>query len=302
MSSYRWRLRASLVLPTVALLAAACTRSSESPVVAKVGRFQITEKDLEYKERLIQYYYPQSETGKALSALTKSYVNAQILENNGRVMNEEALQAESDRIDKNTKDPISLAEVKDIFGSDTAAYRRVFVLPTLADRLISFELFPEIQKKDPTAARLIESLLARLEKGLGLAGLCSGDGLQYSTLLAHASTGPLPSDALTRFPELGSSAKLGKTELAKIRSALEADGIPWQPAFMDGFKPLAKAGAKLKVQVLDGGAFIDLYVSGSLPMRRKRIEELERCRAPRIAFESWRDSAARNVQIEHDEN
>jgi hypothetical protein len=71
----------------------------------------------------------------------KAMVSAQILANNGVAMDDEALKKEQARIDKETGLPEFLARIKAVFKGDMAAYRKVYVLPVYAGRMIYFDFF-----------------------------------------------------------------------------------------------------------------------------------------------------------------
>ncbi len=113
----------------------------KNPVWAEVGDYKITKEEAQYRDRVIRIYYPQDNRRLGLQQLIGSYIHAQILKNNGAEITEDILAKEEARIDKQTLVPETLSKIKGIFGPDNRSYRRVFILPTYADRVIYFEFF-----------------------------------------------------------------------------------------------------------------------------------------------------------------
>ncbi len=115
-----------------------CTRD---PVVARVGDYEIRKSDVELKDKVTRYYYPAETRSLGQEQLIQTFVNAQILKNHARGVTESDLKKEEERIDQHTIAPEKLEQIKQIFGGDKERYRRVFVLPTLVDRVIYYDFF-----------------------------------------------------------------------------------------------------------------------------------------------------------------
>lgn len=151
-----------LVVLATCLSFFACTRSK---VVAKIGDREISSRDVEYRDKVIRFYYPQETRSLGLKQLTEAYIGAQILANYGRPITEKVLDDEVARIDKNTKMPAALEEVKAIFGKDTEAYRKIYVLPVYVNRVIRFELFSGDKRIQGESLRRAKEFVSRALAG-----------------------------------------------------------------------------------------------------------------------------------------
>ena len=137
----------------VGLLFIGCTRNR---VVAKVGRYEITKKEVEYRDRVIRQYYPGETRSMGLDQLERAYKYAEILARAGREVTDDVLKQEMDRIDSHTLLPESLGKIKGIFADDVSAYKRVYILPTYVERVIYFDHFmhsPTAQERSLGRAR-----------------------------------------------------------------------------------------------------------------------------------------------------
>lgn len=141
-------MRKAMVAACIATVTLGGCFRSDKPV-AVVGDYTITDSDVEYRAEVAKIYYPKEFEAKpwayarqiGLNQLINSYQTAQILTNRGRGFTEGNLVDESTRIDRESRDRITLAKVKKIFGNDEKSYLKVFVLPNLADRLIYYGYF-----------------------------------------------------------------------------------------------------------------------------------------------------------------
>jgi hypothetical protein len=133
----------------------------EEPAVATVGDYRITQKDIEYRDQVIRVYYPDTAESYGLKQLVASYTHAQVLKNNGVTIDESTLNAEIERIDKTTQAPETLERIKKVFGDNKAAYKKVFILPTFADRTIYFDFFRDNKDIHAPAQRKAEDFLAK---------------------------------------------------------------------------------------------------------------------------------------------
>lgn len=147
------------------LLLAGCTKKD---LAAEVGDYKILKSDVDKKNQVIRLYFPDETRDLGLNQLIDSYVNAAILEKYGKKITPENVTEEEVRIEKESQMPDVLKKIQDIFGSNKEAYRRVFVIPVIADRMIYFELFSKEKSfhKDSLerAARLLEKAQSHPEK------------------------------------------------------------------------------------------------------------------------------------------
>lgn len=110
--------------------------------VADVGGIIITEKDLEQRGKVSEIYYPGSNKAYiALAQLSRAYLSEKVLESLGHKVDEQTLQAESKRIDENTKAPEVLKKIKDAYGMDKQGYTKTFIRVTYDERYLYNEVF-----------------------------------------------------------------------------------------------------------------------------------------------------------------
>ena len=129
----------SVVLPMV-LFFAACNKDKGK--VADVGGIIITEKDLEQRGKVSEIYYPGSNKAYiSLAQLSRAYLSEKVLNSLGYKVDEKVLEAESKRIDENTKAPEVLKKIKDVYGMDKQGYIKTFIRVTYDERYLYNEVF-----------------------------------------------------------------------------------------------------------------------------------------------------------------
>ena len=135
---------------------------SRSHLVAQVGSYSITDKDVTYRNQLIKMDYPNETRDLGLKQLTDTYTFAEILKNNGTELTDAMILAEEERIRTHSKMPEQLLEIRRIFGLDHDSYLKVYVLPVLAMRVLPYEFFPrqrDIQKSTlERAMKILQAL------------------------------------------------------------------------------------------------------------------------------------------------
>lgn len=127
--------------------------------IAKVGDWKIYQADSEYRDRIILLDFPNEKRSMGLYQLMKSAMNLAILKNNGVVIQKPQIEREEERINKSTKNPEQLAKIKAIFGKDTEAYRRDFVLPALVDHMIYYDFFLTDEKVQAESLKPVLSFI-----------------------------------------------------------------------------------------------------------------------------------------------
>ena len=137
-------IRISLLLMVAIILAAGCKKKD---IVAKVGDIEITKKDLDYRAKVSEVYYPKSgQPYVALAQLIQSYLDESVLKAVGGKADDAAWEAEAKRVDENTKAPEVLKKIKDVYGLDHAGYIKTFIRPVYAERYLYNEIF--LKSKD----------------------------------------------------------------------------------------------------------------------------------------------------------
>lgn len=128
---------------------------SEAKPAARVGRFEITKKDVTYRNAITKIYHPREELDRGRDFLIQAFVYAQILENNGYRIDEEVLRKEARRMERSMT-PEMVQKIHSIFDSDQESYLKVFVLPTYVERALYYEYFlrdPRVQESSRRKAR-----------------------------------------------------------------------------------------------------------------------------------------------------
>ncbi len=146
-------------LCAVAFASVAVYSYLSNPVVAIVGDYKITQRDVKYKNLASLVNNPQEMRNLGLEQLIRGYTYAQILKNNEAAITNEVLDKEVERINTHSSDPEMLAKIKNVFGFDTKRFRRVFVLPSYAERAVYSELFLKSPKLREEASKSAENFL-----------------------------------------------------------------------------------------------------------------------------------------------
>lgn len=112
--------------------------------VLTVGEYNLTSTELNYRSQVNRIYYPDYQgniEASSLEQMRKAFTKALIMKKYGMEITDELLVNEKERIQASTRDPKMLEKIQKIFGSDDLGYLKVFVLPTLVDRAIYYNLF-----------------------------------------------------------------------------------------------------------------------------------------------------------------
>ncbi len=162
----------------------------KGPVVATVGDYTLHAEDERFRNEVIRIYYPEDTRSLGLQQLRRAYTYAQILKNNGHPVTDEALKAEDARINRNTLMPEMLNRIKGIFGGDSEAYYRVYILPTLTERIIYYDFFLRDPKIQGESKRLAEKFIAAAKASPAeFASLAAKDKLATSNFTISLAEG-----------------------------------------------------------------------------------------------------------------
>ena len=110
--------------------------------VAEVGSIPITAKDISFRAKVSDIYYPGS--GKdyiGLTQLIKGYLSEEVLKSLGQKVDQSAWETEAQRIDANTKAPAVLEKVKRVYGRDRKDFLNSFIRVVYAERVLYNEIF-----------------------------------------------------------------------------------------------------------------------------------------------------------------
>jgi len=219
--------------------------------VVKIGDEVLTQKEIAFRNRLIRYQNPKEERELGLSQLLKAYHYAAILKKIGYPVTPAQIKAEKERIDQKTLMPDRLAAIKGLFKGDEASYLRVFVLPTLVERVLYYDIFLKDEKIQHLAFQSARDLIQELQspksswkKSLSQRGLASvslrvgGDEL--------SKTDPTPSAGPTITEIISKSAPMKVGEVF--------------PAPIDAGERLLVVIFRGKSKVKSGGDLVDVVV------------------------------------------
>lgn len=112
-----------------------------NPEVLQIGSTKILEKDVQYRDQIIQLEFPGDNRSAGLAQLKKFAYYQAILKNHGIEITDDLLFKEDERINKNTRNPDQLKKIKNLFGDDHKAYLNNFVRPTLITRTVYNDLY-----------------------------------------------------------------------------------------------------------------------------------------------------------------
>ena len=122
--------------------------------VLEIGDLKITKEQLALRQAHANIYYPGSGTPEvALAQLIQGLLAAELMKKQGVVLDKATWLAEEERIDKQTRDPATLAKIKFIYGQNHDDYLYVGILPDFAQSRIfklyrSSPQFAEVTRKD----------------------------------------------------------------------------------------------------------------------------------------------------------
>ena len=133
--------------------------------VKTIGHWKIYKEDIQWRDAIVQSFFPGARPGAGLKQLEKSALYLKVLENNGVTLTQKEILAEAKRIERNSRNPEHLVKIKNLFAGNEEAYLKNYVLPTLVDRVIAYEFFPnnaEIHKNSLVKA---QNLIDRSKAG-----------------------------------------------------------------------------------------------------------------------------------------
>lgn len=158
--------------------------------VSVVGSWEIHRTDVDLRDRVVQAYFPGAGRGAGLAQLEQSARYLQVLEKNGVTLTKREIEEEARRIDRSTKDPKRLAEIKAIFGEDREAYLKNYVLPALVDRVIQFEFFPLHAEAHGISLKRARELLSKVHADPAhFQDILSAEGLPVASVILSLKSG-----------------------------------------------------------------------------------------------------------------
>lgn len=207
--------------------------------VAEVGAIPITNKDIKLRAQVSEVYYPGS--GKdyiGLTQLIKGYLSEEVLKSLGQKVDQSAWEAESTRIDQNTKAPAVLEKVKNVYGRDRKNYLNNFIRVVYAERAVYNEVFLKsgaIHQQQRNSAEIF--LQAALKSPSAFSEAARTQGLEAKKLKLSEQEGiqPLETRARPRENPSGAGQEQAKRLIEAISSlkpgAVAPQLIEWQEGY-----------------------------------------------------------------------
>jgi hypothetical protein len=213
-----WRFGAIL------LLCATC--SSQPGELATVGKSEISRQDMAYHAAVSSAYgNSDMKDSAALVSLVHLALEREVGRAHGVVVNVGELDSFSRYVDESSKAPDILVKVKAVFGSDTGAYRRLFLAPKVMSTKLRewFSRDPSVQAGQRKA---IEKAWGEIHSGKGFEEAAKSSGLAFSEQKYEAGSKKAPDALQLFFPEgVASMTPAFRTELDKLEPGQLAETI-----------------------------------------------------------------------------
>jgi hypothetical protein len=269
--------------------------SQPNPIVAKVGDYTLRQRDAELRDQVTRLQKKRGPMPVGLEELIASYTKVQILKNVGREIGERAILQEEERIAQLLGPGGSLHAVRALFGEDKEAFRRVYLVPNLAERQLYQSYFKEHAPEQVKARVQAEELLKALQKQPRSAKeLAKKHGFKYSKLIVSRSSGlrwddePAPSPkaptrklaANSRRPaslqgELWYRKVVGKLKAGQVRPTLQEFGEAWLVVRVVGPAPKERDAIQLDVVHVPQASFVPWLQQESAKVEVQRGAQLQ---------------------------
>jgi hypothetical protein len=218
-------------LAAFALARGSPVRPGGDEVVLRVGIRAFTPDDLAARERIEEITHGPSDRGilAAHCQLIEAALEEAVLAQLGAPITADDLAEESDRIDRGTRAPERLEAVKKAAGRDES-YRRLYVLPVLANRRFYFEVFPVLpihRVRAQEAAITLAALLAdeRTGRAADLAAVATRDPRWRFTRERWSAARGLVSEVVLRLPALPPPREPPPADLVQLYDRLPANRL-----------------------------------------------------------------------------
>lgn len=135
-----------------------------NPVVAQVGDYKIHQADVNYRDAVALIQNPNLQKSMGREQLVRGYTRAQVLKSLGMPITSAMLATEEARMAKAVKPGSFLEKVTAAFGKDTGAYRRVYLTPLLAERMLYQDYFMKVAPPQVEAKKKADAFLKEVRK------------------------------------------------------------------------------------------------------------------------------------------
>jgi hypothetical protein len=190
----RWALLCGLASGTVL--------AGSSPLLFSVGQTPIRQSDLEYRIRIERVYRREAPAPQAAAVmLINDALEREVARRARALPTSEEVAKLVEFVDRTTKAPEKLQEVKAVFGADKASYRRLFIEPGLVNRKLRKHqsLSPSLHSAE---RRRIEEVFAKVRSGGEIEDVARAANVDFERVWIETKPAELP-DALR--PYVGGS-------------------------------------------------------------------------------------------------
>ena len=272
-------------LGSIIIIVLSACNSLPSNIVSRVGNEVITSRDIAYR-RAVQ----EIRTGEefpdylALYQLLEEALMAEVAREYEVVVTEEMMLQEAARVEEETRDPDTLAEIQEVFGNDQEAYRRLVLKPNLVNQLLHarFSLGHDIQAEPLSRAK--EVLTAAKRDTDSIPELASEYEGQYRKITIV--NGQLIYE--------GQGHENSEVELPPELTQYDDKSSGYGQAFIRQVVTGLKEGEVHPNVVEDSHTFM---VVGLLS-RERNDARLESVVIPKLAFDPWFKSRVEKVEIQ----
>jgi len=166
-----------------------------SEQLAQVGTADIDTKAVRYRLAIAEAYGNSGvERPAALVSLINDALEYEVAAAEGLIPSQDELKAFALQVDKRSKSPEVLAAVKQVFGDDRAAYRRIYLSPKIVNRRLRswFSRNADLHRSQRDS---IQQAWALVHAGKGFGQAAKSTGLTYAEK-TYGGDGQAPPDAL----------------------------------------------------------------------------------------------------------
>lgn len=171
-------------------------------VVAYVGDVVVHLKEVEYRQAVSKLQDPKTGPKVGREHLIRDLITVEIAKRAGCPVTDELLSNEEARLDRVVKPGSFLASIREVFGSDKAAFRKVYLAPQIAERRLRQEYFPSKAPAQIQAKQKAQSFLeASIQNPKGAKELAKTFGVVWEPVTVSAEQGLIWGPAPKRTPE-----------------------------------------------------------------------------------------------------
>ena len=200
------------------ILLLSCVADASAETIARVGGQEISRADMGYRMAVENAYGNETITeAVALIALVNDAIEQEVGRINGVTITPDELSSMRRHADETSKAPEILAQVKQAFGNNLAAYDRIYLSPRIMNRKLRswYSRNADIHKKERAA---IEQAYSLVQAGKSFEESSQACGLNHTTSDYKTEAAAVPEALLPYAPEKGASSDDPMTAILKTLS------------------------------------------------------------------------------------